>query len=138
MGLFNRAQKSDIDPNTVVFGEGSPDQKTVKVRKIVVAQWRELFATVQTLPQLIVGAFYAEPGSRVAYVLAALDHALDEIVEIVAVLTGIDAEWIADNTSPDELLAFFIKVAQVNDFGGMLKNAQSVLKLASNPGQGAA
>ncbi|WP_151737244.1 hypothetical protein [Paenibacillus tengchongensis] len=140
MAFLKRTNPAATDPNTVIFGADGPDPKTVKVRKIVITQWRDLFAAVQTLPQLIVNAFYTEPGSRIAYVLAALDHALDEIVEIVAVLTGIEAEWIADNTSPDELLAYFVKVAQVNDFGGLLKNAQSVLSLAQQtaPAQDAA
>ncbi|MNY69873.1 hypothetical protein D3C86_2078800 [compost metagenome] len=56
-------------------------------------------------------------------------------------MTGIDAEWIADNTSADELMAYFVKVAQVNNFDALLKNAQSVLNLpstAESPDQGAA
>lgn len=137
MGLFTRDKKTEIDPNAIVFGTDSISPKTVKVRKITIGQWRGLFSTIETLPQMVLAVLTAKPEERAAYVMAALDHALDEIVEVVAVLTGIEAEWIADNTAPDELMAYFVKAAQVNNFGALLKNAQSVLSLASNPEQGA-
>ena len=146
MTIFKRETKAApqalvIDTNAVVFGEDSAEPKTVKARKITIVQWKRLRAAVDMLPELLIGVITAAPGSRAAYVLAALDHALDEIVEVVAVLTGIEAEWIADNTSADELMAYFVKVAQVNNFDALLKNAQSVLTLASKteaPDQGAA
>jgi hypothetical protein len=48
---------------------------------------------------------------------------------VVAVLTDLEPAWINENVSPDELMAYFVAVARVNDFGGLLKNAQSALKL---------
>ncbi|AIQ13629.1 hypothetical protein [Paenibacillus durus] len=116
-------------PNTVVFGEDSAQPKTVQVRKITIAQWRELFGAIQTLPQLLVSVISAPADRRVAFALVALEQSLGDFVRVVSVLTGIDTEWIDENASVDEILAYLTAVASVNNFGEMLKNVQGVLNL---------
>ncbi|AHV98982.1 hypothetical protein [Paenibacillus sabinae] len=133
MQLFKRTEKAVIPtpalPGTVIFGEGSAQPKTVQVRKIVIAQWRELFGAIQTLPQLLISVISAPADQRVAFALVALEQSLSDFVRIVSVLTGIDAEWIDENASVDEILAYLTAVASVNNFGEMLKNVQGVLSL---------
>ncbi|MNT96279.1 hypothetical protein D3C72_2383350 [compost metagenome] len=48
---------------------------------------------------------------------------------MVAVLAGLESDWIYENVSLDELAEYFVAVARVNDFGGLLKNVQGALKL---------
>lgn len=127
MQLFKRSDKADIPaavPSAVTLGGQS-----VKVRKVTIGQWRELFAVVGTLPQLLISVITAPAESRIPHLLAVMESAIDDVVSVVAVLTGLETAWIDENVSPDELMAYFVAVARVNDFGGLLKNVQSALKL---------
>lgn len=127
MQLFKRSDKADIpavDPSAVTLGG-----QAVKVRKVTIGQWRELFTVVGTLPQMLVSVMTAPAESRVSYMLAVMESAVDDVVNVVAVLTGLEPSWINENVSPDELMAYFVAVARVNDFGGLLKNVQGALKL---------
>lgn len=131
MQIFKRSDKAEstapdivIDPNVVQLGD-----RTVKVRKVAVGQWRELFAAVNMLPELIMGVMSAPAENRAAYLFAVIDHALNDIVQVVSILTRFEPEWIEENVAPDELMAYFVAVARVNDFGGLLKNVQGALKL---------
>lgn len=105
--------------------------KPIKVEKITIAKWRKLFEVIETLPQLIIDVLTAPQTERTAYFVIALERSFDEIVNIVSVLTGIDAKYIEDNASIDELIAYFTEVAKVNDFNSVVKNVQSVLSLVS-------
>ncbi|WP_342480402.1 hypothetical protein NST07_25655 [Paenibacillus sp. FSL L8-0340] len=131
MPIFKRSDKAEstapdivIDPNVIQLGD-----RMVKVRKVAVGQWRELFAAVNMLPELIMGVMSAPAENRAAYLFAVIDHALNDIVQVVSVLTRFEPEWIEENVAPDELMAYFTAVARVNDFGGLLKNVQGALKL---------
>ncbi|WP_178023018.1 hypothetical protein [uncultured Paenibacillus sp.] len=129
---FMRSNKPEpINKNTVTFGAGGDDPRTVKVRKIVVGQWLELFGAVQSLPQLIIGALGARPEERAAYVVVAIEQSLEEVVRVVSILTGLDTEYLIKNAAADEVFEFFMETAKVNNFGDLLKNVQSVLSLAA-------
>jgi hypothetical protein len=78
---------------------------------------------------MLISVVTAPADSRVSYLLAVLESAIDDVVNVVAVLTGLEPAWIDENVSPDELMAYFVAVARVNDFGGLLKNVQGALKL---------
>ncbi|MEK5181734.1 hypothetical protein [Paenibacillus sp. FSL R5-0928] len=134
MPIFKRSDKAEtaapeeivIDPNVIKLGD-----RTVKVRKVPVGQWRELFAAVNMLPELIMGVMSAPAENRAAYLFAFIEHALNDVVQVVSVLTGFEPEWIEANVAPDELMAYFTAVARVNNFGGLLKNVQGALQLAN-------
>lgn len=121
--LFSRSNKF----KTVTFGED--EKKTVKIRKITVGQWKELFEVVHSLPQLIISIYLAKPDERLGYLMVTMGEALGDITRIVSTLTGIDEKWIVDNASADQLLSFLVETAELNNFGELLKNAQSVLSL---------
>ncbi|MEK5396024.1 hypothetical protein [Paenibacillus sp. FSL K6-2859] len=133
MPIFKRSDKAElpapeivIDPNVIKLGD-----RTVIVRKVAVGQWRELFAAVNMLPELIMGVMAAPADNRVAYLFAFIDHALTDIVRVVSILTEFEPEWIEANVAPDELMAYFTAVARVNNFGGLLKNVQGALQLTN-------
>lgn len=111
--------------NTVKLGG-----KSVEVKKVTIAQWRELFAVTETLPQLILGVIGSSPDERATYFMLALESSLEEIVRVVSVLTGINDEYIENNASITELVEYFTQVAKVNDFAGLLKNVRGVLSLS--------
>ncbi|MFD1267565.1 hypothetical protein ACFQ3Y_09040 [Paenibacillus motobuensis] len=111
--------------NTVTIGDQS-----VELKKVTIAQWRELFAVTETLPQLILGVLGSSPDERATYFMLALESSLEEIVRVVSVLTGIDEEYIENNASITELVDYFTQVAKVNDFQGLLKNVRGVLSLS--------
>lgn len=104
--------------------------KSVKVRKITIAQWRELFTVIETLPQLLITVTTAAPADRLPMLVVAIEKSLGDIVNVVSVLTEIDAEWIENNVGVDELITFFVETARVNNFGALLKNVQGALNLA--------
>lgn len=104
--------------------------KSVKVRKITIAQWRELFTVIESLPQLLITVTTAAPSDRLPMLVVAIEKSLGDIVNVVSVLTEIDAEWIENNAGVDELITFFVETARVNNFGALLKNVQGALSLA--------
>ncbi|WP_314587923.1 hypothetical protein [Paenibacillus terrigena] len=104
--------------------------KPVKVGKITVAQWRELFTVIETLPQLLITVLTAPPAERLPYFIVAIEKSLTDVVNVISILTGKDAEWIEENAGIDELVAFFVETARVNNFGDLLKNVRGALSLA--------
>lgn len=108
--------------------------KNVVVRKITVAMWRELFDSVQAMPQLLVTVMGAPAEDRTAYFMVAAREAFDDVVRVTSVLSGIDEEYIEQNASIDELVAFYKAVAERNNFAELLKNAKGVLGLAGMAG----
>lgn len=127
---FFRSNKSTPAPRGVTFGEGRDSKKSAPIRKITIAQWQELFGVINSLPQLLMSVLTAPPAQRAGYLIVALSESIDDITRVVAVLTGFDEEWIKENASGDELVAFFTETAKINNFGELIKNAQGVLKLS--------
>lgn len=120
-GILSRLNKS----GRVYIGD-----KPVTVGKITIAQWKQLFTVVETLPALIIDVMMAPAQDRAAYFVVALERSFDEIIKIASVLTGISAEEIEQNASIDQLIEYFTQVAKVNDFESIAKNVKSVLALA--------
>ncbi|MEC0167858.1 hypothetical protein [Paenibacillus graminis] len=91
MQLFKRSDKAEaapqipvIDPSVVLLGG-----QAVKVRKVTIGQWRELYSVVGTLPQMLLSVVTAPADSRVSYLLAVMESAIDDVVNVVAVLTDL-------------------------------------------------
>ncbi|WP_438432334.1 hypothetical protein [Gorillibacterium sp. sgz500922] len=115
----------------VTFGEGQTEAKTVPIRKITVGQWQELFTVIESLPQLVLTVLSAPPEDRAGYFVIALRESLGEGLSVVALLSGLDKDWLRGHASLDEVVAFFTATAKANNFGALLKNAQSVLNLSA-------
>lgn len=101
--------------------------KTVHPRKITPALLRELFDSIQMIPQLFFTVLTASASERAGYFVVALRESFDDIVRVTSLLTGIDEEYIDHNASIDELVAFYKATVEVNNFPELLKNGQSVL-----------
>lgn len=116
--LFKRSDK-----NLLKIGD-----KTVYPRKITIAKWRQLFDSIQILPQLILSVISAPSDQRVAFAMVAVRESFDEAVRITSILTGIDVDYIDEHASIDELVSYYVEIAKLNNFGDMLKNVQGVLE----------
>lgn len=110
----------------------------VEIPKLTVAKWKALFEAVETLPRLLVNVLSARGTDEfVASAVVATSLALDEIVKVVAVLTGLDPKFIEENADHNEIIEFIVKTAQKNDLERAAKNFQSVLGLVrKTPNEG--
>jgi hypothetical protein len=123
-----RSNKSTI--GSVSFGEGRDNPKSVAIRKITISQWQELFGVINSLPQMLMSVVTAPPSERAGYLIVALSESVEDITQVVALLTELDVEWIKQNASADELFTFFVETAKINNFGELIKNVQGVLNLS--------
>lgn len=124
--MFKR--KSDITAlgeHEMMLGE-----KRVKIEKLTIAKWRELFEVVDKLPGLIVQVLTASSEDFYAYVVTALDLAADEISQIVSVLSGVEAEYLQESVGVDELVEYLAKTVKRNRLDSVVKNVQSLLPKA--------
>lgn len=113
------------------YGKLYIGEKPVQIKKIAITQWKKLFnETIDILPMLIVNLINTPQENRINYLTATIDRFLDDAVSIVSELTGIEVEYIHENCSLDQLLEYFVQMAKLNDFSGVVKNFKSVLSLS--------
>ncbi|MBJ6364146.1 hypothetical protein ACFOQM_23270 [Paenibacillus sp. GCM10012307] len=126
--LFN---KSDIE--SVVIGD-----KTVPIPKLTIAKWRQLFDVVEALPQIAVTVLTTRGSEQfTTTVMAALQLAADEAIRIVSVLSGLDAEYIEQHATLNDVLEFIRLTAEKNDLELTLKNVKAALgRFKTGPVQG--
>lgn len=102
-------------------------KKRVEIVKLTPEKWKKLFNTVDTLPGLIVQVITAPKEDFYAYVVEALNLALDEVVEIVSVLTDVEREYITKNVGVDEIFEYLQRMVKRNRLDSIAKNAKSLL-----------
>lgn len=102
-------------------------KKRVEIVKLTPAKWKQLFSTVDRLPGLIVQVVTAPKEDFYAYVLQALDLALGEVIDIVAVLTEIDRDYIENNVGVDEIFEYLQRTVKINRLDTLTKNVKSLL-----------
>jgi hypothetical protein len=115
---------SALKENEMYLGE-----KRVRIEKLTIAKWRQLFEVVDKLPGLIVQVLSAPSEDFYSYVIMALDIAFDEIALIVSVLTGLDADYITENVGVDELFEYLSRTVQRNRLDEVSKNVKSLLPM---------
>ena len=124
--LFKRKSNiTALNENEMMLGE-----QRVKIEKLTIAKWRELFAVIDKLPGLIVQILSAPQDDFYAYVVAGLDIAFEEVAQIVSVLTGLDADYIEHNVGVDELFEYVSKTVKRNRLEDVVKNVKSLLPMA--------
>lgn len=101
--------------------------KRVKIEKLTIAKWRQLFETVDKLPGLVIQILTAPQDDFYAYVLSALDIAFDEVAQVVAILTGLDVEYIVEHVGVDELFEYLARTVKRNRLDSVVKNVKSLL-----------
>ncbi len=107
-------------------------EKRVTIAKLTPAKWRQLFNAVDQLPGLIIQVLTAPKEDFYAYVIQALDLALNEVVEITSILTEIEKEYIDENVGLDELTEYLLKVVKLNRLDTIPKNVKSLLPKSQN------
>jgi hypothetical protein len=125
--LFKRKSNiTALNENEMYLGE-----KRVKIEKLTIVKWRELFGTVDKLPGLIVQVLSAPQSDFYAYVITALDIAFDEIAQVVSVLSGVDAEYLKENVGVDEVFEYLARTVKRNRLDDLVKNVKSLLPKAT-------
>jgi hypothetical protein len=115
-----------LNENEMYLGE-----KRVKIEKLTIVKWRELFGTVDKLPGLIVQVLSAPQSDFYAYVITALDIAFDEIAQVVSVISGVDAEYLTENVGVDEIFEYLTRTVKRNRLDDIAKNVKSLLPKAT-------
>jgi len=132
MNIFKRKAKEPISSDamrckfirkdTVLLGD-----KSATIPKLTPKKWKELFQVVENLPNLIIKVAMAPEKDFAAYAISALDIGLDEMLDITAVLTGINRQYLYENAGVPEIIEFFTQTAEKNDLSRAVKNVKSLL-----------
>jgi hypothetical protein len=103
--------------------------KKVRAPKLTPKKWKELFQVVENLPNLIIKVAMAPREDFAAYVLSALDIAIDEMLDIAAILTEIDRQYLHEEATVPQIIEFFTKTVEKNDLTSAVKNVKSLLPI---------
>ncbi|MEN2464907.1 hypothetical protein [Ornithinibacillus sp. JPR2-1] len=103
------------------------NKKRVEIPKLTPEKWKKLFSKVDMIPGLVVQVMSAPKSDFYAYIVEALNLALDEVVEIVSVLTDIEVDYIRKNVGLDELLEYLQRTVKLNRLDTTVKNVKSLL-----------
>jgi len=118
--LFNRDSAA---ADYVILGE-----KSVKVPKLTVEKWKALFERIEALPQIIVNVLAARgTDDFAATAVVGANIAIDEAINIVAVLADVDADYIEKNADANEITDFIRATLEKNDLQRAIKNFRAVL-----------
>lgn len=114
-----------------VSSELTLGDKTVQVPKLTPVKWKALFEVVDRLPHLFITVLSTSGQEDFASTLvAAAKLAMDEVAKIVAVLSGLDEDYILENVGTDEIVDFLIAVVEKNRLQSVAKNLKSLLPKA--------
>jgi hypothetical protein len=125
--MFNRfkSKVTALNEHEMYLGD-----KRVKIEKLTIKKWRQLFETVDKLPGLIVQVLSAPKEDFYTYVITALDLAFEEVAQIISVLSGLDVEYIEENVGVDELFEYLLRTVKRNRLEDVAKNVKSLLPKA--------
>ncbi len=114
-----------------VSSELTLGDKTVQIPKLTPVKWKALFEVVDRLPHLFITVLSTSGQEDFASTLvAAAKLAMDEVAKIVAVLSGLDEDYILENVGTDEIIDFLIAVVEKNRLQSVAKNLKSLLPKA--------
>lgn len=102
--------------------------KNVEVPLLTPDKYKQIFNVMNDIPSIAFYLFYSkeEPNFK-QRVLVAVSEALDELLYIVELLTGIDKETLNKKAAVHELVEFFVRTAEKNEINNLLKNVKSLL-----------
>ncbi|MDA2128659.1 hypothetical protein PDM92_21080 [Bacillus cereus] len=114
-------------PETLKLGE-----KTVRIRKVTPAEYKELMAVIGNLPNLIVQVVQAPEEERLTYIMTALDVGMDDLINVTSTLSNIDADYLTSKgVGLDEIVEYVTQMAKYNEIGKTIKNLVSLLPKAT-------
>lgn len=115
-----------------VSSELTLGDKTVQIPKLTPVKWKALFEVVDRLPHLFITVLSTSGQDDFASTLvAAAKLAMDEVAKIVAVLSGLDEDYILENVGTDEIIDFLVEVVEKNRLQSVAKNLKSLLPKAA-------
>ncbi|QNK54566.1 hypothetical protein [Paenibacillus sp. PAMC21692] len=102
--------------------------KSVKIPKLTPSKFKELLERVETLPAIIQTVFAdRDVDSAIATLITGLYRGMDEIADILAVLSGLERDEIAAEADAVEISEFIRATLEKNDLQRALKNFRAVL-----------
>ncbi|MBG9603962.1 MAG: hypothetical protein ACQEW2_02390 [Bacillota bacterium] len=113
--------------NSLLGHEMYLHEKKVEIPKLTPDRWKRLFEKVDMLPGLIVQVLLAPKKDFYTVVVSACQLALDEVTDIVALLSEVEVEYIRKNVALHEIIEFLTKTVQRNKLDEMAKNLKSLL-----------
>lgn len=118
MNLFKKALSKDV----IMLGN-----KKVEIKKLTPALWKKIFSAIDMLPGIALQVFNAPRKDLTAYLLNAFDVALDEMVEIVSLISEEDAEYLTNEAGLDELVEYIFLTIKKNRLDQTVKNLKGLL-----------
>ena len=118
MNIFGKKKETDAVQLGMYPGE---------VAKLTPAKWKQLFLALDKIPSLILQVISAPKTAFYPYLVNAIDIGLDEIVEITALLSGVEAEYIREEVGTDEIIEYLTLTVKKNRLDSQAKNVKSLL-----------
>lgn len=120
--MFNKLKSFHLNENQMLLHE-----KKVEIPKLTPDRWKQLFETVDMLPGLIVQVLLAPKEDFYSTVVSVIQLAIDEVTEVIAVLSDIEVEYIRKNVGLHEIIEYLTRTIQRNKLGEVSKNLKSLL-----------
>ncbi|WP_217587005.1 hypothetical protein [Lentibacillus saliphilus] len=118
--LFKRAVP--LKENEVYLGK-----KRAEIRKLSPSDFKHLMGSIEYLPSLVYQVVSARKNNDLYVIfLQAADMAMDEIVNLVSVITDIDEDYIYKNVGLDELYEFLKRMTEFNNFNSIVQNVKNL------------
>lgn len=122
MEKTKRARKRMLAADECMLGG-----KRVRVAKLTPKKWKELVRTVERLPSLVEQLLKTTSDDFYAFLVVASEIAADEVVAVVAVLSGLDEKYLEEHAGLDEIFDYFVRVYEYNNLAKLAKNIQRLL-----------
>jgi len=118
MNIFKKVLSKDV----VLLGN-----KKAEIKKLTPALWKKVFSSLDTIPGLVMSLIQAPREDLAVYLIQAFDMALDEMLEIISVITGIEKDYLHDEAGLDDLIEYLVLTIKKNRIDQTAKNLKSLL-----------
>lgn len=121
-------KKSNLFKRTLGNDELLLGDKKVAVKKLTPALWKKVFGAMDKLPGVAIQVFNAPKEDMAAYLLQAFDVVQEELIEIISLVSDIDADYLHNNAGMDELIEYVFLTIKKNRLDQTAKNLKGLLK----------
>ena len=128
--LKHDAKKDLLPPDSVYLGD-----KIIRVRKITFEVLEQITEVLERIPYLLIKLATSQDEEFHQYLVGAMSIASDEIVKVVAILSGLEADYIKKEVGVNEIFDYLRKVMDKNDLSKTVKNVISLLQAKSQTEQ---
>lgn len=126
--MFKRSKE---EQEFVYFGE-----QRVEIPKLTVGKWKLLTENLESLPQILINVLSAKGTDNfTASLVIGVSMAIEEVVTLVALLTGLEEEFIYNNADHNDLIAFITKTVKKNNLTEAAKKFPAMLAKANKPAE---